>query len=29
MSEVNNTGKPATPLLRYEEFSISFGSGRR
>jgi microcin C transport system ATP-binding protein len=29
MSEVNNSSKPADPLLRYEDFSISFGSGRR
>ncbi|MBU3637299.1 ABC transporter ATP-binding protein [Polynucleobacter sp. es-MAR-4] len=29
MSEVNNSSKPVAPLLRYEDFSISFGSGRR
>lgn len=29
MSEVNNSSKSVAPLLRYEDFSISFGSGRR
>jgi microcin C transport system ATP-binding protein len=29
MSAVNTSTKSATPLLRYEDFSISFGSGRR
>lgn len=29
MSEKTNLKKPAIPLLRYEDFSISFGSGRR
>lgn len=29
MSEKNNSNKPVIPLLRYEDFSISFGSGRR
>ena len=29
MSEVNSPSKPVAPLLRYEDFSISFGSGRR
>jgi microcin C transport system ATP-binding protein len=29
MSEVNNSSKSVSPLLRYEDFSISFGSGRR
>ena len=29
MSEVNSSSKPVAPLLRYEDFSISFGSGRR
>lgn len=29
MSTVNDPFKPAAPLLRYEDFSISFGSGRR
>lgn len=29
MSEKTNLKKTATPLLRYEDFSISFGSGRR
>jgi microcin C transport system ATP-binding protein len=29
MSEIRNSHKPVSPLLRYEDFSISFGSGRR
>lgn len=29
MSEKTNSNKPVIPLLRYEDFSISFGSGRR
>jgi microcin C transport system ATP-binding protein len=29
MSETRNPNKPVDPLLRYEDFSISFGSGRR
>ena len=29
MSSANDLPKSATPLLRYEDFSISFGSGRR
>ena len=29
MSSAKNSNKSATPLLRYEDFSISFGSGRR
>jgi microcin C transport system ATP-binding protein len=29
MSSAKNPNKSATPLLRYEDFSISFGSGRR
>jgi microcin C transport system ATP-binding protein len=29
MSETRNSHKTVSPLLRYEDFSISFGSGRR
>jgi len=29
MSETRNSHKSVSPLLRYEDFSISFGSGRR
>ncbi|MES2586824.1 MAG: dipeptide ABC transporter ATP-binding protein [Pseudomonadota bacterium] len=29
MSSIGNVNNAATPLLRYEDFSISFGSGRR
>jgi microcin C transport system ATP-binding protein len=29
MSETRNPNKPVDPLLRYQDFSISFGSGRR
>jgi microcin C transport system ATP-binding protein len=29
MSTASELRKPMTPLLRYEDFSISFGSGRR
>jgi microcin C transport system ATP-binding protein len=29
MSSMNNPDKSVAPLLRYEDFSISFGSGRR
>jgi len=29
MSTASELAKPVTPLLRYEDFSISFGSGRR